>query len=482
MILEMDNVGILKDASVYVSGLTVITGKNNAGKTTVGKTLYSLLRASFNVEEAYEQATIGYLYSQLERVRMQLYRFNLLSGIKVDLVKNKKKDELFQIIVPIFDSDYPKKMFAKGIKAALDYVMDLKRTMLQLDYDRYVSFFESEEQTMRQLLSPDGQREHFSALVNEMVENCDRTIHSIQDSDSFQQFVKDRTKGFLNYEFHNQIKPVRNQRSIASISLSDKEKRIIGIKVHSNEDYEFANDSSFSFPMGRAIFIDNPFIIDHIADWEKQYPSWMADRFDNVTSPGSFGISSHEDYLVELLRNKISDNYFENREFQLAYRDVIEQINSIIPGEFQESSDGLFYIDNRSKLNVQNLATGSKMFSIIKILLMNGYIDKRTVLILDEPESHLHPEWINRFAEIIVLLIKEIGSRIVLTTHSPNLLMALEVYSQKYQIKGNAHFYLSQKEQKGWKSYITCIDDNINDGYAHLSIPLIEMSVKREEG
>ena len=62
----------------------------------------------------------------------------------------------------------------------------------------------------------------------------------------------------------------------------------------------------------------------------------------------------------------------------------------------------------KTLLFVQNLATGSKMFSIIKTLLENGEINFDTMLILDEPEAHLHPEWQNIFAEIIILIVKHL--------------------------------------------------------------------------
>ena len=40
MIFSINNIGIIKRADVKVDGLTVISGTNNSGKTTVGKALY----------------------------------------------------------------------------------------------------------------------------------------------------------------------------------------------------------------------------------------------------------------------------------------------------------------------------------------------------------------------------------------------------------------------------------------------------------
>ena len=50
--------------------------------------------------------------------------------------------------------------------------------------------------------------------------------------------------------------------------------------------------------------------------------------------------------------------------------------------------------DNLNKpLSVHNLSTGIKSFAILKILLEKGCLKDKDVLILDEPEIHLHPQW-----------------------------------------------------------------------------------------
>ena len=59
MELFLDNVGIIKKSSILLNGLTVITGKNSSGKTTVGKIMYSLLSAGSNLEEAFDCAMLA---------------------------------------------------------------------------------------------------------------------------------------------------------------------------------------------------------------------------------------------------------------------------------------------------------------------------------------------------------------------------------------------------------------------------------------
>ena len=104
------------------------------------------------------------------------------------------------------------------------------------------------------------------------------------------------------------------------------------------------------------------------------------------------------------------------------------------------------------------------MFSVIKLLLELGEIDKTTMLILDEPEAHLHPEWQNKFAEIIVQLVKELKVNILLTTHSSNFVLALDAYMRKYEIEAVTNFYQTEPLECGMVEY-KCVNDSINAIY-----------------
>ena len=45
-----DNVGILSNVTIDCNGLSVITGFNNSGKTTLGKAIYALFDAVEDLE------------------------------------------------------------------------------------------------------------------------------------------------------------------------------------------------------------------------------------------------------------------------------------------------------------------------------------------------------------------------------------------------------------------------------------------------
>ena len=51
MKLIIKNIGKLKNAEVEIKGITVITGENNTGKSTVGKVLWSIFSSFYKINE-----------------------------------------------------------------------------------------------------------------------------------------------------------------------------------------------------------------------------------------------------------------------------------------------------------------------------------------------------------------------------------------------------------------------------------------------
>lgn len=75
MKIRLKNIGFIKDSEIVLDGLTVITGKNNSGKTTVGKTLYSLLDGVSNIQQKAQNDKAYYIRRQLNKVSNTLPDF-----------------------------------------------------------------------------------------------------------------------------------------------------------------------------------------------------------------------------------------------------------------------------------------------------------------------------------------------------------------------------------------------------------------------
>lgn len=155
--------------------------------------------------------------------------------------------------------------------------------------------------------------------------------------------------------------------------------------------------------------------------------------------------------LYELLKKPLSEPTFEEYKSRERVQDMIA---SVIHGKLTTSAFGEFmFQDDRfnEPISLRNVASGDKTFAVLQRLIENGALRTNTVLIIDEPESNQHPEWQLKLAETLVLIQRELGVRIFLTTHSTYFLRAIEVYSNRYELSNHCHYYQTQP-----------VDDNEN--------------------
>jgi len=135
-------------------------------------------------------------------------------------------------------------------------------------------------------------------------------------------------------------------------------------------------------------------------------------------------------------------------EPKLTYETIkdIEQIDvsNIIKGEFKQdkSEEFKFYREN-NEIEISNVSTGIKQFGTLQVLLANGQIEPKRLMIIDEPEVHLHPKWQLEMAKIIVELVKN-DVKVLVNSHSPYMIEALKRYSDIAGIEDKTNFYLAE--------------------------------------
>ncbi len=124
---------------------------------------------------------------------------------------------------------------------------------------------------------------------------------------------------------------------------------------------------------------------------------------------------------------------------------VKPNIKDIVQGTFQKDLIGGYtFKKNNKNIELSNTAMGIKYFGILQVLSDNNYFFSDQILILDEPEVHLHPKWQLELAKVIVYLSSK-GIKILVNSHSPYMIEALQRYSKKENISAN--FYLADKNK-----------------------------------
>lgn len=184
---------------------------------------------------------------------------------------------------------------------------------------------------------------------------------------------------------------------------------------------------------------------------------------------------SHKTHLKSLLI-KQSENITAEAVASESLNKILNKLSTVCDGSVERGyTFGFGYKSSFSDkaLSISNLSTGLKTFVIIKTLLLNNTISFGSTVILDEPETHLHPEWQLVLAEIIVLLHKEFNIHVILTTHSPYFLRSIEVFSDKYEVTSKCNFYLAENDN-GYASFTDKTKDR-EDIYKKLAKPLQDL-------
>ena len=272
-------------------------------------------------------------------------------------------------------------------------------------------------------------------------------------------------KNILQSEFNMQISHVNAQDLSSSIVLEFHGEKCINVEVVNNEAI---NIKSAIDIYSNLAYLEDPFVIDELAN---DLP------FRFIRS------ENHRTKLIEMLTQKRNRSIVSNVIEEMIVSEKLEQIfdilNHICEGNLTKQEDGYFYTSAKydAPIALSNISTGFKTFLILKTLLMNGAIEEGGTIILDEPEIHLHPEWQLVFAELIVLIHKEFGIHVLLNTHSPYFLNAIEVYAVKHGIDDKCKYYLASSNAE--VSNIEDVTNNIEAIYSKLARPLQDLENER---
>ncbi|MDR0949620.1 MAG: ATP-binding protein [Lachnospiraceae bacterium] len=492
MEIRLNNIGIVADSTIALNGLTVITGKNNSGKTTVGKTLYSLLDAVRNIHTKAQRDRWFYIRKQLENVRskMDAFRFfrNLRSKYLEDLIPEFPALQTFiqrNAFLAIPDKDIEN--FAHTL---LEELQSLEDSVLKEIIDTHLKESEKTFEYYSEIAVPNKFDESYVSRVfpKQRAEAISILVKLFEDMNKDMDLV-DYTRESLNqtlrFEFCNQIQPVKLHTDKSDIELYDGEETFFKCTINNDKIVNDGKPIYMKSPFRQVFLIDDPFVLDEIsmnAENVLRYTNRSFEEIDTDTASIMHRnrIYSHKEKLQIALRYFQKPSILEQTMLDNSLRAVKKQIDQIMPGSFEFSTNGDYYIHDGAKLKVSNLATGSKMFSIIKILLEKGEINDTTVLILDEPEAHLHPQWQNAFAETIVLLVKELNTNILLTTHSPNFMLAIDAYMRKYHIVERTNFYQTDFLDNGLIQY-RCVNNDLGIIYQDFLEYLSQVKMLRNQ-
>lgn len=400
MKLKINKFARINDTEIIIDGITVIAGKNNTGKSTIGKILFSLFNSLYNMDEKIENQR----KREISESNVSNFRNYLSHTTALDRTSTEYRRAMAKLPYNLSD------LILRNTKDTLDY-----NNVSNLIY----SFIKKNKLSIEN-----------ASEVKELIENISNKVISIM-SLSNDLVIREILTRYFKDVFSGQINCLQAEESYAKLELIIKDKSI-NVTFNNNKCVNY--ESSFNI-LHEAYYIDDPFIVDEL--------------FLNYNSPFFINEESVvKDHIIKKLSSNntsIMDGLFDAVIAKEKLDEIFKILKSVVDGDIILNSGelGLSMPSYNEPIKLNNLSTGLKSFIIIKMLLEKGVLKEKDILILDEPEIHLHPEWQLVYAEIIVLLQKIFDLSIVVTTHSSNFLEAIDYFSYKYLISSKCNYYLA---------------------------------------
>ena len=421
MEIFIKNIGKVKEANIKIAGITVIAGENDTGKSTISKSLFTVFNSFYNIDKKISE-------QQKDIIKFTIAKnfSDNLEFIKSIVFKNNFEDtfNINQLVNEIIENSEIYKYNE----------VNLKNKVVEYSQKYNLNFTKDED-------------------INEITEKI-KEILNIPNAETEKSILNKN----LNVEFNKQINNIfSDEEGIIEIKIKDKK---IKIEIFENEIKNIEKTCEISINT-EALYLDDPFIID-------------SNFYNNL--------SNHKEFLRYKLFSEIEDktNNIEKIIITKKLENIYKKLNSICSGymiESNKNTNDFSYRFNNKELDIKNLSAGLKTFVILKTLLEKGILEENGVIILDEPEIHLHPAWQIIFAELIVLIQKEFNMHILLNTHSPYFLNAIEIYAEKHNIKERCNFYSAYLS--GQFSEFKDVTDNIEKIYYKLARPFQDLENER---
>ncbi len=420
------NYHAIAEADITIDGITVLAGDNGCGKSTLSRWLYYLV----NTSSRFEELLFGELKGQLDELLRQ--------GRSIVREISRPGREFNASDFLEISSNIQKVSFSD--EDAVHMVMQFFRDsvhLLGIGLIEYLSDTHSEfrVQRMNRYLNLKIERlDDFSTAIDRYVKGKVNEAESL-----LSEYNRDLEKRTIEryFELLHSTYQVKDKEP-ARIQFSED-----GVKLLRK------NGLGNLLALERAIYVDTPMAL-------------------------SFGNTRSDSVFWQDLRKMIKSSPVPVSPSRLK---LLIRIKNLIGGEVRVQDTvyqgiELRFVRKGDNLNIklEDTATGMKTFAYIQKLIENGFLNERTLLLIDEPEAHLHPKWIFEFAHLLVLLNKELGVKVMVASHNPDMVAAIQKVSQVEGMIDYTHFYQAYHQDESYQFVYRDLGGSINEIFRSFNI------------
>lgn len=426
---KLSNYHAIEDANITLDGITILSGENGSGKSTISRWLYYLIRGTNEYEMFVEKEAISEIRSMLDSIRRASMILDFDNAIRSTQTRQvlseiwnvgieSYQDKFNSIVDSFVDSLFEELSSRRSVNTALKRLS----TIFQLELTK-----DDNIDSILNKISYQLHRDYQKTLLYTIEQKKKRDTHSLT---KFIRNIASPGDGWPNeFSLYEDNLPLINKKEFREPAM-----------------------------LNRAIYYGTQRTMDSL-DYNSEFDKMLRKPLsERPIIPGAIRIR---------IQNTINGT--------ITYEDE----SSLLMDE-----PGLYYhrrIDNL-RIPLKQAATGITSFAYLLQLLNNGYLQKDTLLIIDEPEAHLHPQWIVEYAKLLVLLNKKIGMKILISSHNPDMVSALQSISRKEGIIDSVHFYVAQKQNgKDFRYIYKDLGTDIGDIFDSFNIALSRIQMYGEQ-
>ena len=393
MQIKLRNIGMLEKAELNLNSLTLIAGENDNGKSTIGKVIFCIIKAINKYKDELQESKEHKLKERLEN--LFFFTRNILTHNPV----LKNTEDIYFLILDEYTLE--------------EKLLKLEELILTVRDKSDLKDIEKIEKVLKEIY-----------IIKDEPEDDKKYIESALN------------KAFFS-EFDSSI--LLNGKEDGQITLLENSLELINIRISKDNKLSLIEDVE-PIQLKDATFIETPLILNN-HDLLIRSQSGLSLNKRNIERLGIPYTTLHTKDLFDKLK-KISFSIFLNDEFEDT---ILKEIQKIIDGNivYDNKQRDFIYSKNEKAISIKNTASGIKSFGILQLLLENDILNQNSILIIDEPENHLHPKWQLKYAKVLVTLAKN-GVKILIASHSPYMIEAIKRYSDLENLEESTNFYLAE--------------------------------------
>jgi len=434
MRISLQNVGKIRSAEVDLDGLTVISGKNNSGKSTVGKSLYAIIKILNHFANYNERIAKIKFKENVTVLRFKVREFNKI--LMDDSVLGQSEDEVkLKDLYNRLSSDSFTSLSYDEQSKIIDEIIALPTVEKSTDRDIIIGKLKEIKNNFR----PRNEEENLKDTAEAVFLNNMMINNSVHQGD-------------------------------ANVTYEDGNFKIVSLTIRNEQVISAVVDKRVPF------FQDVTFVESARHLGLRNQDKVLTDNIDKFYSyPERFGFEFDLASKIAIAGENFEANKSLLSEMEYETLNVFGKVFDKSAFFYDKTRDGIRYKAQSTAvrdLSLRDVASGAKCIGLLYILWKAGALDNNHVLVLDEPENHLHPKWQVALAEIICLLVKS-GIFVTMTSHSPYLIRSLFAYAEKHELteKNKVNFYLAQPVGEVNENYCDIV--NVKDKHGNIRIDKI---------